>query len=101
MDLNFKFFHKSCITDRYFRGKRSMVYEALNNLVQRRLLNQSSNDRPFFSSGRVTNVKAYLKFLPGEDDEDRCRKDLLSYGVDYEEYKKNLIVPHYYQSTVN
>jgi hypothetical protein len=46
--LNYTFFHKSCITDRHFRDKRSLVDNVLTDLVTRRLLYQSPDDKSFF-----------------------------------------------------
>ena len=88
LELKLKFFHKSSITDRHYRNKRALVDTALNSLAQRRLLHKS-DDKAFFTTGRVSSVTTYLKFLPTPDDEGRFRDDLLkSYQIDYDEYKR-------------
>jgi hypothetical protein len=91
MELNYKFFHKSCITDHHFRDKekRSFVDTVLNDLTTRRLLQRSIVDEPFFTTGRVSSIITYLKFLPKADDEKRFR-DILSstYKIEYDDYKK-------------
>ena len=69
MELNYKFFHKSCITDRYFRQKRLLVDHVLTDLVQRRLLHEGYDETAFFDTGRSSSIKTYLKFIPTTDDE--------------------------------
>lgn len=89
LELKWKFFHKSCITDHSFRHKRALVDKVLNSLVQRRLLHKSEDKEPFFTTGRVSTVNTYLKFLPTPDDEERFRYILLnSYQIKYDEYKR-------------
>ena len=90
LNLNYKFFHKSCITDNHFRDKRGLVDIVLNDLVHRQLLHQAPDNKSFFGSGRVSTIKTYLKFLPSIKDEERFRKTLSdSYNIDYDEYKMN------------
>ena len=89
MTLNYKFFHKSCITDRHFRTKRSLVDLVLTDLVNRQLLHQGHDEKSFFHSGRVSTIKTYLKFLPSTNDEERFRNTLSNlYNINYEEYIK-------------
>lgn len=92
LDLNYKFFHKSCITDRHFRDKekRSLVDNVLNDLTARRLLCRSMVDKPFFTTGRVSSITTYLKFLPDANDEKRFRDILLDkYKIEYDDYVKS------------
>lgn len=91
LNLKYVFFHKSCITDRHFRDKRQLVDIVLDDLVNRRLLHHSSDNKPFFGSGRVSTIKTYLKFLPDVNDEERFRSVLSNmYDIDYQQYKKNV-----------
>ena len=89
LEFKFKFFHKSCITDHHFRGKRPLVDTVLTSLVERRLLLKSEDKKPFFTTGRVSTVNTYLKFLPTPDDEERFRHVLFEpYKINYNEYKR-------------
>ena len=89
MEIAYKCFHKSCITDRHFRDKRSLVDHVLNDLVERQLLHEGIGETAFFNTGRCSTTKTYLKFMPASTDEQRFR-DVLArlYRIDYDDYKK-------------
>jgi hypothetical protein len=89
MELNYNFFFKSCITERHFRDKRSLVDNVLDHLVERQLLYEGHDDTAFFDTGRVSTTKTYLKFVPSVNDEQRFRDKLSQlYNIEYEDYKK-------------
>ena len=87
IELNYKFFYKSCITDRHFRRHRLLVDNVLNDLVKRRLLHEGHDETLFFDK-RSTITKTYLKFIPTAQDKERFRNDLLrSFDIEYEQYE--------------
>ena len=88
LELNYKFFYKSCITDRHFRRHRLLVDNALNDLVERRLLHEGHDETLFFEIRRSTISKTYLKFIPTAQDKQRFRDDLLRFSkIEYESYE--------------
>lgn len=90
MDLKFKFFYETCITDHHFRDKRSTVDDVLVDMARRQLLYQGADNKSFFTTGRVSSVKTYLKFIPTADDEPRFRNTLLNpFKITYDEYINN------------
>ena len=92
LNIKFKFFHKSCITDHHFRDKRALVDSALNDLVLHRLLHQAPIEKPFFSSRRVSAVKTYLKYLPTAAEEASFRDSLCNhFNIDYDEYRETFV----------
>ncbi|CAM4970814.1 unnamed protein product [Rotaria socialis] len=89
MELNYKFFFKSSITDRYFRDKRLLVDHVLNDLVGRKFLYEGHDDTSFFDTGRASSIKTYLKYLPNDSDEKNFRQSLKNvYNIEYDDYKK-------------
>ena len=57
MEWNYEFFHKTCINDRYFRQKRLLVDDVLNDLVERRLLHEGNDKTTFFETRRSSSIK--------------------------------------------
>ena len=88
LELNYKFFYKSCITDRYFRRHRLLVDSVLNDLVERRLLYEGHGETAFFDVKRSLMIKTYLKFIPADEDKQRFRDDLARFSnIEYENYE--------------
>lgn len=88
LEMNYKFFYKSCITDRYFRRHRLLVDTVLNNLVERRLLYEGHGETSFFDVKRSSMIKTYLKFIPADEDKHRFRDDLARlFNIEYENYE--------------
>ncbi len=98
IELNYKFFYKSCITNHRFRRHRLLVDNVLNDLVERQLLHEGHGEKLFFTIKRSTINKTYLKFIPTAQDKQRFRDDLLSFSnIEYERYetifKQSLLLP--------
>ncbi|CAF1233206.1 unnamed protein product, partial [Rotaria magnacalcarata] len=89
INLDYKFFFKSCITERHFRDKRLLVDNVLSDMVKRKLLHEGHNDKAFFETGRLSHINTYSKFIPTPDDKQRFEDDLLHfYSIHYEDYLK-------------
>lgn len=98
LELNYKFFYKSCITERYFRRYRILVDNVLNDLVHRRLLHEGVDETSFLNIKRSSSIKTYLKFIPTVEDKQRFSDDLLrNFDIEYEHYvtifKQSPLVP--------
>lgn len=91
LELNYKFFFKSCITDRHFRRQRLLVDNVLNDLVKRRLLHEGHDETSFLDVKWSIIIKTYVKFIPTAEDKERFHDDLSRhFNIEYEKYEANL-----------
>ena len=89
INLDYKCFFKSCITEHHFRDKRLLLDNVLSDLVKRKLLHVGHANNAFFETGRLSAVNTYMKYIPTFDDKQRFQYDLLNrYGVYYDDYVK-------------
>ena len=89
INLDYKCFFKSCITEHHFRDKRLLLNNVLSDMVERKLLHVGHGNKASFETGKLSAVNTYMKYIPTLDDRQRFQYNLLNvYGIHDDDYVK-------------